>query len=59
MLLVRARDKILLLGTTPQSIQLLTEFFDESDQGWSEAANRAGLDEQPIPPVAVGTTSME
>ena len=59
LLLVRARDKTLLLGMTSQSIQLLTEFHDQSDQAWSEAANRAGLDEQPIPPIAVGTTSLE
>jgi len=56
LLLVRARDKTLLLGATPAAIQVLTEFEDEA-LAWSAAAERAGVEEAAAH--AGGTTSLE
>lgn len=42
LLLVRVQDKTILIGTTPQGLQFLTE-VDQGPGGWEDAAAEAGL----------------
>jgi flagellar biogenesis protein FliO len=43
-MLVRVRDKTVLLGVTPQSMQFLTD-IDCGAAAWEEAAVQSGLDD--------------
>lgn len=56
LLLVRARDKTLLLGVTPQAIQFLAE-IDQDPGTWQEVAMESGLPVEPERPSG-GTTSL-
>lgn len=57
LMLVRAKDKTILLGVTPQAIQFLTE-IDQEPTGWQQAALQAGLGEPIGTNPAEGTTSL-
>lgn len=56
LILVRARDKTLLLGVTPQTISTLAELGEEG-ASWQEVAFQSGLHEDE-PRRGSGTTSM-
>jgi flagellar biosynthetic protein FliO len=60
LMLVRTRERTLLLGVTPQSIQTLSEFEDEAGD-WQAAARHADLDPEktPAPSKSGGTTTLE
>jgi flagellar biosynthetic protein FliO len=60
LLLIRARDRTLLIGVTPQAIQTLSEFEDEANE-WQAEARRAELEpaSRRTSAASAGTTSME